>query len=130
MNLYKSCVLCSVTIRFVSYAPVYRLIYHHGHTPRWTADHISSTSGPLPSRTTIFGHRLAGTGHPAICYASYGKRRLKDTCCKRIFHVFEMFQWYVINVSDGCCKSSVSYVAIVGYIYCKCLFLMFHLCVF
>ena len=38
--------------------------------------------------------------------ASY-ERRVKNTCCKCMFEVFQMFHRYVVSVSYGCCKSSL-----------------------
>jgi hypothetical protein len=43
LNLYKSCVLCLCYHPVPNYAHLYRSIYHHGYTPRWIADQISST---------------------------------------------------------------------------------------
>jgi hypothetical protein len=47
------------------------------------------------------------------CYA-------ENTCCKRMFQVFQMFQSYVASVSYGCCKSRSKYVAMVVHICYKC----------
>jgi hypothetical protein len=48
---------------------------------------------------------------------------------QRLFQVFQMFQGYVASVSYGVAKvdRDVVYVVMVVHVYCKLLFLMFHL---
>jgi hypothetical protein len=54
------------------------------------------------------------------CYA-------ENTCCKRMFQVFQMFRSYVASVSYRCCKSRSKYVAMVVHICCKCFIRMLHM---
>ena len=98
LNLYKSCVFVSITIWFLI-TRILPIIYHHGHPPRWTADHISSTvarqvgvpsrgcaplgvvrAGPLASQMGIFFTDVVIRDNSG----SYGGRPSRSTSRSRL----------------------------------------------
>ena len=65
--------------------------------------------------------------YPPFIQADVG---LESACCKRLFHVFQMFHMYVAIVSADVAKvdRDVAYIVMVAHVRCKLLFPMFNLC--
>jgi hypothetical protein len=85
---------------------------------RWLDHARRRHSWLLSCCPTILGCRLAGTGRSPLCSASSGRKRVKNTCYKCMFQMFQMFHRYVTSVVVKL-DWDVAYVAMVVHVCCK-----------
>jgi hypothetical protein len=69
--------------------------------------HAVAAVGPLPTSPTGLLSPINSTSRRSSIFPSSKEmlRCAENTCCKSMFHVFQVFHRYIAIVSYGCCKS-------------------------